>query len=201
MTPWQHKEHLLEEEEEAKKMAEEWHPQLSRGRGGTLRKALSSMDSFKLAQGDIPFIIKLVENPKYDVGLFAGYVDLFTHDCVHILLGRGLLLKDEAFVIGYTMGSSQKMKRWRRNLFMFCAKYLYPKQYKFREEERFVFNMGVQAGSGCGKDLSTFKFKKHLDKHPNEIRGLMGINLQFLESCYRLEKSFFPDSVESQRLL
>ena len=202
MTPREHKEYLLKESEKAKKMSEEWHPRLSRGLGGSLKRNLSSMDIFRLSQEDVPLIIKLVENPKYFTSrLFTGAVDLFTHDCIHILLGRGVLLKDEAFVIGYTMGSSQKMKRWRRNLFMFCTKYLYPEGYKFGEEERFVFNMGVYAGSKCKKDLSTFDFKEHLDKHPNEIRGLMEVSVQFLESCYQLEKNFFPDSIESQRLI
>ena len=99
MTPREHKEYLLKEREKAKKMSEEWHPRLSRGLGGSLKRNLSSMEPFKLSQGDIPFIIKLIENPKYDIGLFAGYVDLFTHDCIHVLLGRGLLPKDEAFVM------------------------------------------------------------------------------------------------------
>ena len=69
------------------------------------------MDSFKLRQENIPLIIKLVENPNYNTSkLFGGAVDLFTHDCVHVLLGRGLLVKDEAFVIGYTMGYALGLK-------------------------------------------------------------------------------------------
>ena len=90
---------------EAQILSERWHIRL--GIEISLEESLSTMKDFSLAQEDIPFIIKLVENPKYDVGLFAGYVDLFTHDCIHVLLGRGLLIKDEAFVIGYTMGSSR----------------------------------------------------------------------------------------------
>ena len=69
------------------------------------------MDSWgsKLEAEDVPLIIKLVENPKYDIGLFAGNVSLYNHDCIHLLLGRGLRVKDEAFVIGFTMGSTKKM--------------------------------------------------------------------------------------------
>ena len=82
------------------------------------------MQGFKLSQDDVPLVIKLTENPKYAIArFFGGALDLFSHDCIHVLLGRGLLVKDEAFVIGYTMGSSKKMKRWRRNLFMFISKY------------------------------------------------------------------------------
>jgi hypothetical protein len=31
------------------------------------------------------------------------------HDCMHVILGRGLLNQDEAFVIGFTMGSARKI--------------------------------------------------------------------------------------------
>jgi len=122
--------------------AEQWHVSLDDD-ALTLGQALRSMESFKLNQEDVPLIIKLVENPDYKTSkLFGGAVDLFTHDCIHALLGRGLLVKDEAFVIGYTMGSTKGMKRWKRNLFMFMSKYFYPEGYRFGEEERFVFNTG-----------------------------------------------------------
>ncbi len=118
MTPAEYK-------EEIERQINDWHIPLSKG-GITLNKGLRSMQGFKLESEDVPLIIKLVENPKYDVGLFAGNVSLHNHDCIHLLLGRGLRVKDEAFVIGYTMGSTKKMPRWRRNLYMFCAKYLFP---------------------------------------------------------------------------
>ena len=184
---------------EAQILSERWHIRL--GIEISLEESLSTMKDFSLAQEDIPFIIKLVENPKYDVGLFAGYVDLFTHDCIHVLLGRGLLIKDEAFVIGYTMGSSRKMFRWRRNLFMFCAKHLYPEGYDFGEEERFVFNMGVLAGSKCPTDLSKVNFKKFLNLNVGEITSTLGINQTLLRGCYIAEKQLFKDSRESQRLI
>ena len=200
MTPAEYKdfeEQLLEEKRE---MSREWIYPLSR-RKAILKDVLEKMIAFRLEAHEVPFIIRLAENPKYDIGLFAGYVDLFAHDCIHILLGRGLLPKDESFVIGYTMGSTQKMPRWRKSLFLFCSKYLYPEGYKFKEEERFVFNMGVIAGSKCKQDLSKFNFKDYLHKTPHEIRGELGINVKFLEECYRVEKNFFPDSEESQRLI
>jgi len=203
MTPRQHKssERAMREwaKAEAQILSEKWHIRL--GKQITLGEARDSMKSFALAQEDIPLVIKLVENPKYDIGLFAGYVDLFTHDCVHILLGRGLLLKDEAFVIGYTMGTSKKMFRWRRNLFMFCAKHLYPEGYDFGEDERFVFNMGVLAGSKCEEDLSKVELDKLTDHEVGELRSLLGIDSNLLRSCFLAEKNLFKDSRESQRLI
>ena len=111
------------ETQEADELAQNWHHPLSK-ESALLYNILGSMEEFKLKQSDVPLIIKLVENPNYkSSNIFTGAVDLFTHDCIHTVLGRGLLVKDEAFVIGYTMGSSKKMKRWRRNLFMFISKY------------------------------------------------------------------------------
>lgn len=194
MTPRQH----LDDQQ---RLIEEWHIPLTSKKHWTITTAQASMESFRLNQDDVPFIIKLVENPQYDVGLFAGNVDLYTHDCIHILLGRGLLAKDEAFVIGFTMGTTKKMFRWRRNLFMFFSKHFYPEGYKFREEERFVFNMGVMAGSRCPTDLSRFNFKKHDKKRLTELRQITKIDKDLLKHCYEVEKRLFPNSVESQRLL
>jgi hypothetical protein len=203
MTPRQHRAYAKAEEGYQKQIAQEkyekWHIRL--GRRITLGEARDSMKSFALAQEDVPLIIKLVENPKYDIGLFAGYVDLFAHDCIHILLGRGLLVKDEAFVIGYTMGSSQKMFRWRRNLFMFCAKYFYPEGYRFGEDERFVFNVGVMAGSKCKADLSKVDFSKLLSCELEEARRLLGVSEAELRGCYSVEKGLFKKSAESRRLI
>ena len=199
MTPRQHKESKELQAKKAQEAAEAWHPSLLSSRR-KLKSILKEMDLFKLRQENIPLIIKLVENPNYKTSrLFGGAVDLFTHDCIHVMLGRGLLLKDEAFVIGYTMGSTKGMKRWKRNLFMFCSKYLYPEGYRFGEEERLVFNMGVVAGSLCPTDLSQINFKKYLNKQIRTTRKELKIDVDFLKKYYILEKKCFSD-VESQRL-
>ena len=201
MTPSQHKEFEEAEKLRLQELAEEWHHPLSKG-DMLLGRVLSGMRDFKLAQEDVPLIIRLTENPNYFTSkLFTGAVDLFTHDCIHALLGRGLLPKDEAFVIGYTMGSSKKMKRWRRNLFMFLSKHFYPKGYKLGEEERFVFYAAVMAGSKCDTDLSKINFNKLTDYKIQEIRCLLDIDKAALKCYYCAEKSFFPASKESQRLI
>ncbi len=187
----------LEEIEEA---INNWHVPLNESQT-TLSGGLESMDGFKLEAEDVPLIIKLVENPKYDIGLFAGNVSLYNHDCIHLLLGRGLRVKDEAFVIGFTMGSTKKMWRWRRNLYMFCAKYLFPEGYSFGEEERFVFNMGVMAGSQCSADLSKADCFKLKNFKIDYARKLLDIDKKLLKYCYEVEKKCFPNSEESQRLL
>jgi hypothetical protein len=200
MTPYEHKEHERAEAQKAQEASEAWHPKLSSSRR-KLKSILGEMEPFKLRQENIPLIIKLTENPNYKTSnLFSGAVDLFTHDCIHVMLGRGLLLKDEAFVIGYTMGSTKNMTRWKRNLFMFVSKYFYPKGYRFGEEERFVFNMGVMAGSLCPTDLSKINFEKYLGKQIGTIRKELKIDTSFLRKYYALEKKCFSDP-ESQRLI
>jgi len=197
MTPHDHKLFEQAEKEKAQARAESWVPKGDK----KLKTFIKEMEPFKLHQEDVPLIIKIVENPKYTTSkLFTGAVDLFTHDCIHVLLGRGLLPKDEAFVIGYTMGSGKQMARWRRNLFMFCAKYLYPEGYKFGEEERFIFNLAVVAGSQCSIDLSKVNFAELLDLRISEIRRDLRISYDVIKHCYGLEKKCFT-SVESRRLL
>ena len=186
---------------EAQILSDRWHVRL--GREITLKEAKKTMEAFALAQEDVPLIIKLTENPKYFTSkLFTGAVDLFAHDCIHIILGRGVLVKDEAFVIGYTMGSAKKMRRWRRNLFMWVCKYFYPEGYEFGEEERFVFYNGVMAGSKCEADLTKVNFKALMDRDLSlsEIRRLMGIDTDLLRCYYCTEKRLFKD-IESQRLV
>jgi hypothetical protein len=201
MTPRQYKEHLKQEREELTRLSENWHHPLSRG-SSLLYNVLDEMSDFKLSPKDVPLIIKLVENPSYRTSkVFTGAVSLFSHDCIHVLLGRGLLAKDEAFVIGYTMGSAKKMRRWRRNLFMWVCKYLYPEGYKFGEEERFVFYSGVVAGGKCPTDLSGVDFSKLSDYTIQGIREKLGIDKKLLKCYYCFEKQCFPKSLESQRLL
>ena len=197
MTPHDYKLFEQAEKEKAQAASKMWGPKGDK----KLKTFIKEMEPFKLHQEDVPLIIKLAENPKYTTSkLFTGAVDLFTHDCIHVLLGRGLLPKDEAFVIGYTMGSGKQMARWRRNLFMFCAKYLYPEGYKFGEEERFIFNLAVLAGSQCSIDLSKVDFKELLDLRISEIRRDLQISYEIIKHCYGLEKKCFT-SAESRRLL
>ena len=201
MTPYEHKVFLEEEKERIKKLSEEWIFPLS-GHRKKMRSILKEMEPFKLNQEEVPLRVKLIENPKWFTSkFFSGAVDLFSHDCIHVILGRGLLPKDEAFVIGYTMGSSKKVSRFKKNLFMFCSKYLYPEGYRFKEEERFVFNQAVMAGALCKTDLSQVDFNGLLNVTTHVARKRLGIEKSLLKKCYELEKSFFLDSKESKRLL
>ena len=115
----------------------DWHIPFSRDQI-TLREAKASLAALGAKQEEIPLMIQLVENPRYNIpgiNLFHGAVDLATHDSIHILLGRGLLPKDEAFVIGFTMGSTDQVTTMEETLYALFSKHLYPKVYQFKNEE------------------------------------------------------------------
>jgi hypothetical protein len=49
-------------------------------------------DAYETLEGDppskIPFIVWLLENPKSPLAL-PGCIDLYNHDCIHLLLKQG----------------------------------------------------------------------------------------------------------------
>ena len=85
----------------------------------TLRHAFDSLMSVGNSQDEVPLIVRLAENPEYHfsgLGFFKGRVTLEQHDDIHIILGRGLTLMDEAFVLGFTMGSTDRVTTHEANL-------------------------------------------------------------------------------------
>lgn len=181
-----------------------WHFPLSNS-GITLRAAYESLQSFALKADDVPFLIRLVENPEFDLpglDIFNGATSLRTHDLIHILLGRGLLAKDEAFTIGFTMGSTDRVTATEEKLFTLFARYLYPKNYRFDDEDVRVFRDAVRLGfiSDC-QPLHQANYEALLDLSVGEARQRLGIEEELLRAYYQIEQRRYPHSNESQRLL
>jgi hypothetical protein len=181
-----------------------WHIPLSAGQQ-LLADAYRSLSGVGLRQDQIPFIVQLVENPRYDVPgieLFPGATDLVTHDYIHILLGRGLLPKDEAFVLGFTMGSTNRMSASEEKLYEVFARYLYPKTYRFGDEDVQVFRDAVRLGyiSDC-VSLAQVDYPQLADRSIDDVRAHLGVERDLLEAYFRIERRRYPHSVESQRLL
>ena len=107
-------------------------------------KKWRNSDTYK-KQGQIHWFVWLLENPSSPISL-TGAVDLYNHDIIHILLNRGMEVKDEAMVIGFTMGNSKSTSSWVRWLFEFCARYLYPEGYAFDDETLLEFERGYAYG-------------------------------------------------------
>ena len=123
----------------------------------------------------IHWFVWLLENPKSPISL-TGAIDLYNHDIIHILLDRGMLNRDEAMVIGFTMGNSETTSSWVRWLFEFCARYLYPVSYRFNEYDLLEFERGFAYGytrSRRNIHLAKFDVKQDIE----EIRNEWGIKL------------------------
>lgn len=182
----------------------DWHWPLSRG-AVRMGAALDDLAHVGAGQDDIPFIVQLMENPRYDIpglDLIHGAVDLSNHDAIHVLLGRGLLQKDEAFVIGFTMGSTRKVGCLEEKVFTLVARHLYPGIFRFTSQDVDVFQDGVRLAWVCrGQRLDRVDFGRLGGHSIADLRQLLGVDEQLLAAYYRLEKSRYPHSPESARLL
>ena len=178
--------------------AETWHIPLGRSYY-TVRQALNTMDSFKLSQSDIPFIIRLFENPKYN--LLPGSVTLKNHDIIHVLLSRGLLVKDEAFVIGFTMGSTGQLNILNRAVFKFVTRFLYPKGYNFYGNEFEIFERGVDCAREMNcSNLSKLDLTMFLDYTIEKARDELKIDINILKRAYAYESAKYT-APECKRLI
>lgn len=171
----------------------------------TMRDAFHSLMAVGNSQSEVPLIVRLAENPKYNfsgLGFFKGRVTLEQHDYIHILLGRGLTLMDESFVIGFTMGSTDRCSTHEANLFAFVNQILYPKPYRFTPEGTQVFKDAVALGyvSDC-TPLETVDFHPMLDLPLCEIRKKVHLEVDLLQAYYRIEAKRYPHIAASQRLL
>jgi hypothetical protein len=181
-----------------------WHVPLSQA-GVALGTAYASLEAVGMRQRDVPLIVQLVENPRYDlpgIEIFSGATHLREHDCLHIVLGRGLLPKDEAFVLGFTMGSSNRVGEVEERLFTLIARYLYPKNYRFDDDDVAVYKDAVRLAyvSDC-RPLAEVKLEPMLDWPLGRIREAIGLEEDLLRAYYAIEARRYPSSVESRRLL
>jgi hypothetical protein len=152
------------------------------------------------AATEVPWYVRLLENPKSPVAL-AGAVDLFTHDCIHLVLGRGLLPQDEAFVLGFTMGTSARCPDWHVQLLGFFARYAYGGSYRFSDLDRCVFDYAVVAARASRVlPLGDVDFGALLDQPLVAVRAHVGLSWRRLDQIYRGERERWPHTVASQRL-
>ena len=130
-------------------------------------------------QNQINWFVWLLENPKSPISL-TGAIDLYNHDIIHLLLKRDMEVRDEAMVIGFTMGNSETTSSWVRWLFEFCARYLYPEGYRFSEADLLEYEKGFAYGYTRPKrniHLAKFDEKKTIAKLRKEW-GIKLINIR-----------------------
>jgi len=171
----------------------------------TLGAARDSLEQIGARKEEIPLIVKLIENPAFSIPgftLFHGAVDLRAHDYIHIILGRGLLPEDEAFTIGYTMGSTKQVSTSEASLFGLITRYLYPETYQFRDRDINIFYSALKLAenSNC-VSLDQVDYMPLIDNTLQQVRCKLGIEENNIRSYYQAEKTLYPDSKASRRLL
>jgi hypothetical protein len=174
----------------------EWNPGIENG-DATLQSVIDTLpgnDSI-----DISLFVKLIENPRSPFSL-PGAISLEAHDCVHAIVGRGLLNQDEAFVIGYTMGNASKLKYWQISLYKYYATYIFPKIYRFGERELIAFDLGITFGrTRRTKDIHKVDFEHYKNRTMGEVRALFDVNVDILRHLRYIEGRMFK-SKASRRL-
>lgn len=170
----------------------------------TIRQGLEFLSIVAAPQGQIPEVIRWTEGKDSHLvrQFFYGGVDLQAHDCVHLLLGRGLLTKDEAFVIGFTMGSTNKLETLNKEIFAYIASEYYPNAYKMDAEARKIFMDAARLGHiyKC-TPLDEIQFAPHLDQKIGYIRKEINLPVSPLLAYYRdIEKRRHTDDPATARL-
>jgi hypothetical protein len=171
----------------------------------TLGEAFDELANFGDNQNGIPLIVQVVENPKFDlpgIDIFSGATSLKTHDYIHLLLGRGILPKDEAFVIGFTMGSTNRVSPLEEKLYSLFSRYIYPKPFRFSDSDFDVYKDALRLGfiSDC-QPLDKVDYDAILHLSLEDARKAVGIESSLLKAYYEIEQRRYPAERESQRLL
>lgn len=175
----------------------EWFPGLDND-ARTLREVLAELPA--APPSDIPWIVRLFENDQGWLRLH-GAVNLANHDIIHVLLGRGLLDQDEAFVLGFTMGSTKAVSRLERWFFKLALSRLYPEPYRISRKMLVAYDLGLEAGRECGvKNVHLALDDTMLDRPLGETRHALRIDPQRLRHFYAREQQALPGTLASLRL-
>jgi hypothetical protein len=144
-------------------------------------------------------MVRLFENPASPIA-FEGAITLERHDILHCLLGRGLIDQDEAFVLGYTMGTSKRMNRVKKWAFKTVLSN-YPEPYRIMGPELKAYDLGVEAGNHCGTDaIYDHPLETYFDLTIGEARRRLGISKELLLEVYAREQTEIPGTPGSLRL-
>jgi hypothetical protein len=149
---------------------------------------------------EIPEVVQRLENPSSPVAL-PGAVTLGRHDVLHILLGRGLLDQDEAFVIGFTMGNATRYRDDDGLLMRQALAHWYPEPFRICGSKLKVFDLGIQAGKAMGiPDIAQIPIENLGGRTLGHARRELQISTDLLRSFYHQEKQSIRNSLESGRL-
>lgn len=187
----------IEKKLTADEFALQWNPGLEND-NETLEDELKKLPG--MTQADVHFLVRFFENPESPFAL-KGAVDLFNHDCIHIVLGRGVQNQDEAFIIGFTMGNSKELGFWESTFFRIVSRYFYPREYRFNREEIRILKLATEYGKRCAvSKIHEVNFQSFLYDKLGDIRARLRIDKEELYQIYAEERMILPNSEASKRL-
>lgn len=179
---------------------EEWNPGLDTD-DMTIAEVLASMPAANA--DDVPAIIKKYENPESPDAL-PGAITLARHDCIHVLLGRGLHVQDEAFIIGATMGAASDITDAHVDTFIRVSTQEYPKHWRFLEEHIPSYRLGVgfAVDNMPNKDLHLIPLEEEPWQSMTvaDARKQLGISKHELRAYYRKASLLVPGTRATMRL-
>ena len=179
---------------------DEWSPGLDTDQM-TLAEVLATLPAAD--PGDVPEIIRRYENPESPEAL-PGAISLPRHDCIHVLLGRGLHVQDEAFIIGATMGAASDITDEDLAFFIKVSTEDYPKHWRFETAHIASFNLGVGFSQDNlkGKDLHLIPLETGAwqSKTVAQARKDLGIVKEELRAYFRKAELLVPGTKATRRL-
>ena len=163
------------------------------------------MTSFPQSELEQPLMLKCLSGLRSaDTGfqLFHGDIDQQKHNCIHIVLGRGMLSMDQAFTFGFTLGCAKKGTMTEQNLNAYISRYLQPSLAGLDDDELAVFRDAVKLASisSCVA-LDRFNFTDWLDLPIRVLRDAIGLEHELIAAYYAVEQRRYPQSKASQRLV
>lgn len=179
---------------------DEWSPGLDTD-DMTLAQVLVTMPAADAAE--VPEIIRKYENPESPDAL-PGAISLPRHDCIHVLIGRGLHVQDEAFVIGATMGAASDITQEHIDFFIKVSTTEYPKHWRFEQDHipSYLLGVGFAADNLRNRDLHLIPLEEEpwQSKTVREARSDLGIVKEELRAYFRKAELLVPGTPASRRL-
>jgi len=148
-----------------------WKPEFDEDR--RLKDVLAEMPRDNANK--IPWQVWLLENPDSPIN-FPGAISLYRHDCMHVLLCASFWAEDEAFVVGFTMGTANWRWKWMLKLFLWLTTWFYPGEYRWNKALKQDFLNGFYKGQRSGmRNLHEFPFEHYENVTLKELRNIVGV--------------------------
>ncbi|GAP94796.1 hypothetical protein NIES2104_13130 [Leptolyngbya sp. NIES-2104] len=118
----------------------------------------------------------LLEHPHSPIAL-PGKINLYGHDCLHVILNRGHSLPDEAFIRGFTMGNDLQTTWLHKQLYKFASSTVYPRKYRFSWKDFQCFDAGFEYGRSIQpRNLNQLDFSTYQHCTVSQVRQQLALS-------------------------